>query len=170
MSSLRINISKLSEGKHHHSLSTEPSDLGLDKRFVRKVSTEVDIEKSNRQLLVQVESESGGMFLCDRCLDEFQRDVQARYTILYVQGEQEPDRAEEVQEEVQYLSVDTNIIDLGEDVRQFLILSLPLKMLCKEDCAGLCPVCGINKNKATCSCTVQESDPRWAELKKLMNN
>ena len=78
--------------------------------------------------------------------------------------------AEETEEEVQYLPVDTNIIDLGEDVRQYLTLSLPLKTVCREDCAGLCPICGINKNKATCSCTMEESDPRWVDLKKFLNN
>lgn len=170
VSGLRINISKLSEGKHHHSLTSEPADIGLDKRFNRTVHVEASLEKSNRQLLVQVDSRSGGSFVCDRCLEEFEQDVECHYSILYVQGQTAPSDAEETKEEVQYLPADANMIDLGEDVRQYLILSLPLKTLCKEDCAGLCPICGTNKNKAKCSCTVEETDPRWADLKRFLNN
>jgi len=160
----------LSEGKHHHSLSTEPSDIGLDKRFNRTVKVEANLEKSNRQLLVQVDSQCGGTFLCDRCLEEFEQSVESHYSILSVQGQAAPSDSEETQEEVQYLPAEANMIDLGEDVRQYLVLSLPLKVLCKEDCAGLCPFCGTNKNRANCSCTVEETDPRWADLKRFLNN
>lgn len=170
MSGLRINISKLSEGMHQHSLSTEPADIGLDKRFSQTVHVDVSVEKSNRQLLVQVVTRCSGSFVCDRCLDEFEQKVESHYSVLYVQGQAAPEDSEETEEEVQYLPADANMIDLGEDVRQYLILSLPLKTLCKEDCAGLCPVCGINRNKAKCSCTVEETDPRWADLKRFLNN
>ena len=155
---------------HRHSLSTEPAEIGLDKRFDRTVNVDASIEKSNRQLLVQVASRSGGSFVCDRCLEEFEQKVESHYTILYVQGQPAPSDSGEKEEEVQYLPADVNIIDLGEDVRQYLVLSLPLKTLCKEDCAGLCPFCGTNKNRANCSCTVEETDPRWADLKRFLNN
>lgn len=170
VSGLRINISNLSDGMHHHSLSTEPADIGLDSRFRKPVNIDAAVEKTNRQLHVQVDSRSGAVFVCDRCLEEFQQNVESHYSILYVQSQTPPSEAENTTEEVQYLSVDTNIIDLGEDVRQYLTLSFPLKTLCREDCAGLCPICGINKNKAACSCTVEESDPRWVDLKKFLNN
>jgi len=96
-------------------------------------------------------------------------DVVSRHAVVYLQGPESPEDLQEF-EEVQYLSPDTNIIDLGEDVRQFLILSLPLKILCREDCAGLCPVCGANRNRSSCSCTTEEGDPRWAELKRFLGN
>ena len=169
MSSLRINISKLSDGEHRYSLSTEPADIGLDERFNRTVLVEAVIDRSNRQLVLQAEVQSGGVFLCDRCLEEFQKDVASGYSILYVQGE-EPPAGQEEDHEVQYLPADANMIDLGEDVRQFLTLSLPLKVLCRENCAGLCPVCGGNRNTTRCSCTVEETDPRWATLKRFLKN
>ncbi|MBI2618997.1 MAG: DUF177 domain-containing protein [Ignavibacteriales bacterium] len=169
MSGLRINISGLSEGIHHYSLESEPSEIGLDERFNRPVHVKASVEKANRQLLLHAEPQSGGRFVCDRCLDEFQRDVDAQYSIVYIQGQDTPHGAEEDILEVQYLSPDLNILDLGEDVRQFLLLSLPLKNLCREDCAGLCPVCGGNRNRNRCSCAVEGIDPRWADLKRLKN-
>lgn len=169
MSSLRINISKLSEGEHRYSLSTEPPDIGLDDRIDRNVDVEVVVEKANRQFLLRAEIRTHGRFVCDRCLDEFQRDVSAEYSVVYVQGGDPPEDLRQ-SEEILYLPADVNIIDLGEDVRQYLILSLPLKMLCKDECAGLCPVCGSNRNTTQCTCTVDETDPRWATLKGFQDN
>ncbi len=169
VSSLRINISKLSEGDHSYSLSTEPPDIGLDSRFDRNVEVEALVEKANRQIVLRVESRTGGRFMCDRCLDEFRQEVKSEHTIVYVQGGDPPEELQKNQE-FQYLPQDVNIVDLGEDVRQYLILSLPLKMLCKEECAGLCPMCGTNRNTSQCSCTVEETDPRWATLKGFQGN
>lgn len=168
MSGLRINISKISEGLHHHSLETEAGDIGLDERFNRPVRVKLTVEKTNRQLLLNAEAQSGGIFICDRCLDEFQREVISDYSVMYVQGSKGGEMDEE--KEVQYLAPDANMIDIGEDVRQFLLLALPLKMLCKEDCLGLCPICGTNRNKSTCSCITEETDPRWSDLRRLSGN
>jgi len=169
VSGLRINISGLSEGDHSYSLETEPSEIGLDGRFDKPVNVKVGVEKANRQLLVHARPSTAGRFICDRCLDEFERTVEADYLIVYVQGQETPTGDEEDVQEIQYLPPDMNMLDLGEDVRQFLVLSLPLKTLCRDDCEGLCPVCGGNRNKTRCSCTVDEVDPRWADLKKLKN-
>jgi len=55
-------------------------------------------------------------------------------------------------------------IDLGEVVREQLYLALPMKPLCREDCKGLCPVCGVNRNRETCTCQQEWVDPRMAAL------
>lgn len=167
MSELIINISKLSLGHHYRSLEAEPANIGLDARFNRTVRVDASLEKSNRQLLLRVQFTTGGLFTCDRCLDEFQQEVSSSYAIVYVTGN-EPVEGEYA--EVQVISPDTNTIDLGEDVRQYAILALPLKMLCREDCAGLCPVCGVNMNRTVCLGHEDEMDPRWAVLKYIQKN
>jgi len=73
-------------------------------------------------------------------------------------------------DEVQVLSNDSTHVDLAEDVRQFVVLGLPQKMLCREDCAGLCPSCGLNLNLGKCECKNDESDSRWSELQKILKN
>ncbi|MGB9809870.1 MAG: YceD family protein, partial [Caldanaerobacter sp.] len=50
----------------------------------------------------------------------------------------------------------------------FVILSLPMKFLCKEDCKGLCPICGTNLNYGSCSCKREDIDPRLEVLSKLL--
>ena len=58
------------------------------------------------------------------------------------------------------------ILDLTEAVRQCALLTSPMKPLCKDDCAGLCPVCGRNL-KEQCDCRAEAIDPRWSKLAKL---
>ena len=57
---------------------------------------------------------------------------------------------------------------LLEDVlREQVLLALPLKSTCREDCKGLCPQCGKNLNQEPCSCSEPAEDPRWAVLKDI---
>ena len=58
-------------------------------------------------------------------------------------------------------------LDLTEAIRQYALLAIPMKPLCRQDCAGLCPHCGYNLNQGACDCLPQEADPRWSELSKL---
>jgi uncharacterized protein len=61
-----------------------------------------------------------------------------------------------------------HVLDLTEAIRQYALLAVPMKPLCREDCAGLCPGCGRNLNQGGCDCPPQEADPRWAKLKNLV--
>lgn len=60
-----------------------------------------------------------------------------------------------------------HVIDLTEAIRQYALLAIPMKPLCRGDCAGLCPNCGHNLNQGPCDCSPQETEPRWSELNKL---
>ncbi|HEY85671.1 MAG TPA: DUF177 domain-containing protein [Chloroflexi bacterium] len=62
-----------------------------------------------------------------------------------------------------------HILDLTEVVRQSLYLAQPAQILCKEDCLGLCPQCGKNRNQVQCNCTEETIDSRWADLLALKN-
>ena len=53
---------------------------------------------------------------------------------------------------------DEEIVDITEDIRAELLINLPANLLCSDDCAGLCPVCGANKNTANCDCVIEEDD------------
>jgi uncharacterized protein len=59
-------------------------------------------------------------------------------------------------------------LDLRPLLRDALLLELPLAPLCRPDCQGLCPVCGVDRNETTCDCHVSTSDPRWAALDALV--
>jgi uncharacterized protein len=59
-----------------------------------------------------------------------------------------------------------DVLDLEPLARDAVLLDLPLAPLCAEDCLGLCPQCGINRNEETCSCE-EPADPRWSALDSL---
>lgn len=63
--------------------------------------------------------------------------------------------------------LDDEMIDLEPMLRDAILLALPLHPLCRPDCAGLCPVCGEDRNRVTCGCDMTMIDPRWGALEAL---
>ena len=61
-------------------------------------------------------------------------------------------------------------MDLDELIRTDILLELPTKFLCKEDCKGLCPTCGKNLNEGACNCQTHQIDPRLEVLKQLIDS
>ena len=163
---MKINISRLSDGEHRYTFVAEPSDIDLDKRFRKPIFVEVRLEKSKRQLFLYADVYTTGRFACDRCVDEFDKVLKNSYRMFYVYSEDEAKKYEP--DEVTVITEDTNEIDISDDVRQMVLLSVPMKLLCYEDCLGLCPRCGKNLNFEVCTCEVKSVDPRWAPLLKLM--
>ena len=102
--------------------------------------------------------------VCDRCASEFLREVSYPIEAVLVQSLENEDDADEWT----FLLQDGSA-DLDEIVNTVFILSMDSKMLCREDCKGLCPTCGKNLNDGPCACR-PEPDPRLAALGKLLKN
>ena len=58
-------------------------------------------------------------------------------------------------------------LELKDILREYILLSLPMQRVCREDCLGICPVCGQNRNQNDCRCQSEAVDHRWAALKEL---
>ncbi|MCX7984803.1 MAG: DUF177 domain-containing protein [Bacteroidetes bacterium] len=170
MAEFRINIAGLAEGTYEYDFSSLPSAIGLEEpNYIGQVGARASLEKTRKQLFLRVQATVNARLVCDRCLEEFEQRLNTEYIIVYVS---DTHSIEEIDEsvEVQFIAQDTTYIDLDEDVRQFLILSVPQKILCSEACKGLCPVCGVNKNMTECHCTIENVDPRWDALRTLLGN
>lgn len=112
---------------------------------------------------------------CGRCLEPFPLAVAQELDLFYLP--RSADRpAQEEEEEVELHDHDVVVgyyegekLDLAALVREQLFLALPLKRLCREDCRGLCPTCGVNRNASRCSCPEPEEsgDPRLEPLRRL---
>ena len=104
---------------------------------------------------------------CDRCLKAIAFPVSVDFSLQYITAEDyESSHAAELEEAEMMLSVfDGQAIDIDEIVREQVLLAVPARALCREDCQGLCPVCGGDRNVNECSCQEAETDPRWAALK-----
>ena len=109
---------------------------------------------------------------CSRCLEPV--EVPMSYTIDGFLVSEDFD--EDSFEDYDAFIIDTDEVDLVKIIEQTLDFNLPQKVLCDEDCKGLCPKCGANLNKETCSCSETASDeddnidPRFAKLKDLFKN
>lgn len=87
---------------------------------------------------------------CDRCLVDFTRDFELGLTQILVT--EQPQFESSLDWDAEHFVAENYRLDVDELVRSYLLLELPMKMLCKEDCRGLCPVCGANLNEGSCKC------------------
>ena len=102
-----------------------------------------------------------GTFRCARCCTEFQRELSfpMDYKLAMNLSDNDSNESEE-----EFLLLEDGCLDLDEVVRTQLLTEMPYRFLCKEDCKGLCPVCGRNRNEQECTCSQNERDPRWDAL------
>lgn len=103
---------------------------------------------------------------CSRCLEPVDIDICTDFTINIVPRgieDESDDRELEPEEALLYESPDGKV-DLDLVAREQAYLVLPLKPLCRPDCLGLCPACGVNRNLLECDCGARPIDPRWASL------
>ena len=99
---------------------------------------------------------------CDRCAGDFDRDVNIPIDVVLV-----TEMANEENEDEWVFPLEGDSADLDDIVRTVFVLNLDSKLLCDEDCKGLCHRCGKNLNEGPCNCQ-KELDPRFAALKQLL--
>jgi uncharacterized protein len=162
---MKIQVGSLSDGIHTYAFEAESSELALGDEFTRQVEVEARLDKAGSQIYLTVAARSTGKFLCDRCAAEFTRELLSSYHMYYVWDASETDRFDPA--EVQVISPSLNVIDISEDVRQTVLLSVPLKRLCGDNCKGLCPICGKNRTIELCDCRDELTDSRWDKLRAL---
>jgi uncharacterized protein len=135
----------------------------------RPVKGQVRLMRTNRSILVKGTLDTEVELTCSRCLGRFECPLKVSIEEEYFPtADVNTGAAVPVPDEPGSFTIDENhILDLTEAVRQYVLLAVPMKPLCKESCAGLCPVCGRNLNQGPCGCPPPEADPRWAELRKL---
>jgi uncharacterized protein len=109
---------------------------------------------------------------CDRCLEPAEFPIESNFDLFY-----RPEVEDEFDEEVAIDEGESEIafyagggIELKEILREYILLAMPMQRVCREDCHGICPVCGQNRNLASCRCEIKSADDRWAALKKLQTN
>jgi uncharacterized protein len=106
---------------------------------------------------------------CARCLEPVVQDVARDFELLY-----RPLGTDAGHEELSVTAAEAEIgyytgdgLQLEDVLREQVLLAVPLKVVCREECKGLCPICGKNRNNESCSCAKPLEDPRWAALKEI---
>lgn len=106
---------------------------------------------------------------CSRCLAPARVPLNLRFRDVFVRSDDfaTAQESELADSDLDISEFDGETIDLSEVVREQILLAVPEQVFCRPDCRGLCAECGSDLNAGTCACDKRETDPRWAELKKL---
>ncbi len=136
----------------------DPADLDLDDA---RITGPVDVDLALESTLDGIEV-TGAITVpwadaCRRCLRPVEGVAAADVHELYQERVVDPDAFE----------IEGDQLDLAPMVRELVLLELPDAPLCREDCAGICPVCGADRNESPCDCDTSVRDERWAALDQL---
>ena len=169
---MQLDLTRYRQPLTHFSKVFQPQEVGQEGdayRIVAPVQVEIDIHKDKDRFRLEGTARTELELTCSRCLEPYTMPVDAVFDVRYLPAS---DAAGDGEGEVGEEDLDTSVyrddqIDLNEVLREQFYLALPMKPLCRDDCQGLCVVCGTNLNKGTCTCKREWDDPRLAALKKL---
>ena len=137
---------------------------GMRYEFLQKPPLSARITNQNRKrVLVEGSADYTLSMPCSRCLKSVAVSIPVNIHVSLDLSQEE--KSAEGAEQESYLDgfhLDTDLLLLGE-----ILPALPEKVLCREDCKGLCPVCGRNLNEGTCGCRQEPSDPRMAQIQDI---
>lgn len=190
---MRYDLSWFKSGTDRIDRTYEPAAFGAeseDFRITSPVYLAADLTKSGAKFLLKGRLTATLELGCSRCLEMFEVPVDATLDLTFVPAVEPPkpvvetaaparqkkaprhghddvelDGAEVAGDDLGLSEYSGDMIDLGQMMREQFYLALPMKPLCEPDCKGLCPVCGKNRNRETCSCESTWVDPRFEVLK-----
>jgi len=164
---MRFIVSDISEEGLSHDFDL-PVDLKGDENL-EIAYAEIKVSRSGDRIFCDGRARMSTLLECSRCLIEYTSDLNVVFNEVYLPA---PETFEEDEYELTvkasgsaYYSNDEIYFD--GLIREQLLLALPMKPLCKEDCRGICSKCGEDLNNNLCGCKNDGIDPRWIPLKKL---
>jgi uncharacterized protein len=169
---MRIELENLEGGKGDFAHVYNPDELNpVDERVKLTAPATVNgkIRLAGNEVFVNGHVDTRAQVECDRCLKLIELPVNADFELEYITGsEYESSAVAELTEAEMSVAVfDGEALDVDEIVKEQILLAVPTRMLCREDCKGICPQCGVDRNTGECNCETKEIDPRWAALKNL---
>jgi DUF177 domain-containing protein len=152
MSGFSVDLASLAPGSHRIGLEAGSSELGLSQAdWSGPVRGDFDVEKSGDQVRVKGLLTAVASLECVRCLKAFELEVRPPFDVYAERAGTGRKRDEEALERDEYMKFhDGRKLELGEAAREVLLLELPMAPLCRDDCRGLCPVCGADRNVEAC--------------------
>jgi uncharacterized protein len=170
---MKIELNRASEDfSEKRLLEEDPDTLNLQAEgaaFKNQVKVELNLTKMQDQLICRGKVETQVTLECSRCLNEYRHSLSPDITFVIDLGGT-PDQEKSEEEGYFFADPASTHFEIDELVRETLLLSLPFKPLCSEECRGLCSVCGTDLNQSRCECKKENVDPRWDQLKSLLKN
>jgi len=169
---MRIDIKELEEGPITLSGEVPLRDLNFDPAEIHisdPIGVTLTAEKHAQRIRVRGRFAVDVEVPCARCLDPVRVPLVSDFDQFYQSNADQQLVGEivlnERDTEVGFFNGD--FIEVSDIVREQILLALPMKPICREDCKGLCPHCGRNRNAEACNCQTSSTDPRLAPLRKI---
>jgi uncharacterized protein len=153
----------------------ENEHIVIDGYSLKEINGSVRLMRTDATVLVSGDFESVTHNSCGRCLEpatvyvNVTMEEEFSPTNINLMGDKgsRPDEEDYSYDPVLVID-EQNSLDLTEGLGQAFLSALPIAILCKEDCLGICPICTVNRNIIQCSCVESSVDPRWAGLAGLI--
>jgi uncharacterized protein len=165
---MRIVVSEIpDEGLEVELKETPPAQ---EVRYVAPLRARLRIDRQGTEVIVSGDVLSDVELECSRCLKPYVVRGRTPVSVVYrpAEGLGREDRYELKGDELETAFYRGDILDTDDVLTEQVLLSLPMKPLCSQDCKGICPRCGIDRNVETCRCDLVERDPRFDKLKELL--
>lgn len=160
-------------------VSVGTADLRRDEALVQgSVDCEGSLTFTGPDFLLQTRLRYRHQLRCDRCLTPFEEDVELPLAFVVTAGGTDGPAAEPAAgdahgarelepEDLSTLAAADGAVDLFRLVCEQVELNVPMKPTCDAACRGLCPQCGVDRNREACTCVAESVDPRWAGLETI---
>lgn len=173
---MKININNIPEEgldiqatKDRNWLQSIFGDVGESDFTLDEIHITCNIRKLQQSVFVSGAIDTVIHLPCSRCLETALLPVSTpfRYTLVPAAPEESREEVELSEEDLEYGYYEGETVDCDPLIYEQIVLQIPMKVLCTEDCRGLCPDCGTNLNLEACNCLSERVDERLAVLKKL---
>ena len=138
-----------------------------DFRFLGPIEVHLEHHRADDNLFFAGHQRTMAEGECARCTERFPLPVEQDFAFVLRPADPEEERNELSPDDLSVTTYEGDQVDLAPLVEEQTLVGLPTRALCSEDCRGLCPGCGVNRNLDSCRCKADEGDPRLAALRSL---
>ncbi len=144
-------------------------DSGLRQTSPLEASGTAELVNGMDDIRVQGHLSASFEINCDRCLEPVSLPMGDDFDLVYrpAEAEQGPEEKAITGEDAEVGYYEGSGIELGDVVREQVLLWMPAHVLCSDSCKGICPMCGANRNREACACRAPKLDERWKALENL---
>ena len=169
---MRIELESAEESGGRFSKIYEGGQLAFDEselRLIEPIAVSGRIRRKGGEVELSGELNTKVMVPCARCLKEVEIPIEVNFAERFVSAIawRNEEQHELSQDDLNLGLVEDAAVELDDVVKEEILLSLPNQVLCDQNCKGICPSCGADRNAGDCSCKSDEVDSRWEKLRDL---
>jgi uncharacterized protein len=161
-------LAQLAEGQNSFELEADPDELGLSEyTFSAPLRCEIGIQRIRDRIDVHLDLETAVKLSCSRCGEPMRYEIQTSVDVTFLPELRR--RETEDEQDATDLEFYREEIDLRGVVRDTFLLAVPIAVLCRKDCKGLCPSCGTNLNLSSCECEKKGASSPFEKLRRIVD-